>query len=94
MYAVTGRPGRLDAPQLVHRAAHLNAMAMTGQPGTELRLSVARNGRALLLWGLDHPEQFSESYSLWVAEAGPTGAFGGSRRLVGNGVPRGRGDAL
>ncbi|MDA0165048.1 hypothetical protein OM076_32565 [Solirubrobacter ginsenosidimutans] len=87
VYAVTGRLEALAPAQLVHRAAHLNAMAMTGQPGTELRLSVARNGRALLLWGLDHPEQFSESYSLWVAEAGPAGSFGRSRQLVGNGVP-------
>ena len=87
VYAVNGRLGALGPAQLVHRAAHLNQMAMTGQPGTELRLSVARNGRALLLWGLDHPEQFSESYSLWVAEAGTTGGFGRSRQLVGNGVP-------
>jgi hypothetical protein len=87
VYAVTGRLGALGPPQLVHRAAHLNSMAMTGQPGTELRLSVARNGRALLLWGLDHPEQFSEEYSLRTAEASSTGAFGRSRQLVGNGVP-------
>jgi hypothetical protein len=87
IYAVTGRLGALRPPQLVHRAAHLNAMAGTGEPGTELRLSVARNGRALLLWGLDHPQQFSESYSLWVAQAGRTGAFGRARQLVANGVP-------
>ena len=79
VYAVMGRVGRLGPPQLVQRAPHLNSSAMTGQPGTALRLAVAPNGRALLMWGLDRPEEHSDEYSVRVAEAGAARAV---RRLA------------
>jgi hypothetical protein len=87
VYAVTGRLGRLGPPQLVHRAPHLNSSAMTGQPGTDLELAVAPNGRALLIWGLDRPEEHSDEHSVRVAEAAPDAPFGASRQLVADGEP-------
>jgi hypothetical protein len=81
IYAVRGA-GR---PQLVQRAPKHVQLAMTGQPGTGLRLSVAANGRAALLWGVDRAE-FGE-YSVWAAEAPPDGRFKRPRRVSRDGEP-------
>ena len=64
--------------------ARLVPVAVTGQPGTELRLAVAPNGRAALLWGLDRD---GDRFSVWAAAAGPGGRFGTPRQVSGNGVP-------
>jgi hypothetical protein len=84
IYAVTGRDGRFGPAQLVHRAPHLSFQASSYGP---IRLAVAANGRALLLWGTDSRAEFPESWVLRTAEAPPDGPFGASRQVVSSGTP-------
>jgi hypothetical protein len=84
IYAVTGRDGRFDPPQLVHRAPHLSFQADSYGP---LRLALAPNGRALLEWGTDSRAEFPESWVIRTAEAPPDGPFGASRRIATSGEP-------
>jgi hypothetical protein len=89
IYAVTREPGApaFGRVQLVHRARFLNIEAFTDAPGTAIRLAVAPNGRALLIWGTDRGTEIEAGYSVRVAEAGPHGRFGASRRLAAGGEP-------
>jgi hypothetical protein len=81
IYAVRGG----SPPQLVQRAPRHVQIAMTGQRGTELRLSVAPNGRAALLWGVDRAE--FEEFSVWAADAAPGRPFRRPRRVSRDGEP-------
>ena len=58
---------------------HLSFQASSYGP---IRLAVAANGRALLLWGTDSRAEFPESWVLRTAEAPPDGPFGASRQVV------------
>ena len=90
IYAVIGHDGRFGRPQLVDRARHLNIAGSTTVP---IRLDLAPNGRALLLWGVDRPDTddtidpFTEDYLVRVAEASPHGRFGTPAQLTTNGCP-------
>ncbi|HWK27561.1 MAG TPA: hypothetical protein VNS09_13420 [Solirubrobacter sp.] len=88
IYAVTGRDGAFGPPQLVDRARHLNISASTQVP---IRLAVASNGRAALLWGTDRQDSdadsFTGTYLVRTAEAAPNGTFGRSRTLATAGLP-------
>jgi hypothetical protein len=88
VYAVTGRVGALGPPQRVDRARHLNLSASTRVP---VRLAVASNGRAALLWGTDRDEPdadpSTDAYIVRTASATPEGRFGRPRTLATAGLP-------
>jgi hypothetical protein len=79
IYAVRGRDRSFGRPQLVHRARHLNISA---DPRGPIRLAVAPNGRAALLWGTDSGAEFAGHCVVRIAKASPDGPFGRSRVLA------------
>lgn len=58
----------------------------TGEQAT-IRLAVAADGRALLLWGAEAAGYPRQRYEVRTAEAPPHRGFGRSRQLSGNGCP-------
>jgi hypothetical protein len=86
VYAVTREPGAsaFGRAQLVDRARHLNIGSDTA---TAIRLAVAANGRALLMWASDHSSRLGAGYAVRVAQATPRGRFAASRQLVAIGSP-------
>jgi len=88
IYAVTGRVGAFGPPQLVDRARHLNISASTDVP---IRLAVASNGRAALLWGTDRrdpdADPATDTYLVRTAQAAPDGRFARPRNLATAGLP-------
>lgn len=96
VYAVFGRGGRFGRAQRVDRAAHRNALELTGP---RVRLAVAPNGRALLMWATIASEDDQDQHAVRLAEASPTGRFGTPRQLSADGTPgdvaiRANGDTL
>lgn len=88
VYAVTGRVGAFGPPQLVDRARHRDISAWTDVP---IRLAVAANGRAALLWGTDRDDPdadpSTDTYIVRAATAAPDGAFAQPRTLSKAGLP-------
>jgi hypothetical protein len=86
IYAATRAPGarRFAAAALVHRAGTLNDFAFL-EPG--VRLAVAANGRALLMWRTETGRFPRSHHPVMLAEATPRGRFGHLRRLAGDGIP-------
>ncbi len=88
IYAVTGRVGTFGPPQVVDRARHLNISASTRVP---IRLAVASNGRAALLWGTDRrdpdADPSTDIYIVRTAEAAPDGPFAHPQTLANAGLP-------
>ena len=81
IYAVTRTRGGFGRPQLVHRARGVVLNNFTAGAQTSIRLAVAPNGRALLLWHTDAGTDPDGRYPLRVARARPHGRFGASRQL-------------
>jgi hypothetical protein len=88
IYAVTGRVGAFNPPQLVDRARHLNISASTRVP---IRLAVASDGRAALLWGTDRhdpdADASTDTYIVRIAKTAPDGPFARPRTLATAGLP-------
>ncbi|MDA0183208.1 hypothetical protein OJ997_23055 [Solirubrobacter phytolaccae] len=96
VYAVSGRAGRFGHAQRVDRAAHRNSMEFST---TQIRLAVAPNGRALLMWSTIANEDDQDRDTVRVAQAGTSGRFGKPRQLtddgtVGDVAIRSNGDTL
>ena len=89
VYAATRERGApaFGRARLVHRAKYLNITAYTEATETALRLAVAPNGRALLMWGTDRGSDIDAGYSVRVSEAAPRGHFAASGQLAGSGSP-------
>lgn len=84
VYAAFGRGGRFKPAQRVDRAKHLNISE--GTP-SQIRLAVAPNGRALLMWATTAGSDPDERTTVRVAEATRTGRFGKPRQLTEDGTP-------
>ena len=84
VYAVSGRDGRFGAAERVDRAKHLNIAEFTP---SEIRLAVAPNGRALLMWATAATSDEDDLRTVRMAEASRTGRFGKPRQLTSDGVP-------
>jgi hypothetical protein len=85
-YAVRGRGSTFGVPQIVRTAHYRNDQAFTSGTGTGIRLAVAPNGRALLMWGEDTNE-IDQEFQIRVAEAPPGAGFGSSLKLARVGDP-------
>jgi hypothetical protein len=83
VYAVTGRGRRFGRAQRVDRAKHLNIAEFSS---TEIRLAVAPNGRALLMWSTAATGDEDDRYTVRVAEAPRSGRFRTPRQLSSNGT--------
>jgi hypothetical protein len=82
VYAVTGRDGRFGRAQRVDRAKHLNIAEFSS---SEIRLAVAPNGRALLMWSTAATGDEDDRYTVRTAGASRSGHFGKPRQLSSNG---------
>ncbi len=81
VYAATRAPGGLFAPaQLVHRARAIIPDGVTTGEQATIRLSVAPDGRARLVWGAEAAGYPHARYETRTAQAPPRGPFGPSRR--------------
>ncbi|WP_028065027.1 hypothetical protein [Solirubrobacter soli] len=83
VYSVTGRDGRFDRPRLVDRAKHLDISEFGPAP---IRLAVAPNGRALLMWATARSGEVDDRRTVRIAEAGRDGHFGTPRQLSSDGT--------
>lgn len=84
IYAVSGRGGRFGTAERVDRAKHLNIAEFTS---SEIRLAVAPNGRAMLMWATTATSDEDEARTVRMAEASRTGRFSKPRQLSSNGTP-------
>jgi hypothetical protein len=81
VYAATRAPGGLFAPaQLVHRARAVIPDGVTTGEQAAIRLAVASDGRARLVWGAEAAGYPHPRYETRTAQAPPRGPFGPSRR--------------
>jgi hypothetical protein len=95
VYAVRGQGGRFGRAQRVDRAQHLNISERTP---SRVRLAVAPNGRALLMWQTTAGVE-ADGFTVRVAEAGRNGRFRTPRELTDDGTAgdvaiRSNGDTL
>jgi hypothetical protein len=86
VYAATRAPGARSfaAATLVHRAGARNDFAFL-EPG--IRLTVAPNGRALLMWRTETGRFPRSHHPVMLAEAAPLGRFSHLCRLARDGIP-------
>jgi hypothetical protein len=96
VYAVAGRDGRFERARLVDRAKHLNISEDSTSP---IRLAVAPNGRALLMWATATTADVDDRRTVRIADAGRDGRFRRPRQLskdghVGDVAIRGDGRTL
>jgi hypothetical protein len=86
VYAATRAPmaRSFAAATLVHRAGARNDFAFL-EPG--VRLTVAPNGRALLMWRTETGRFPRSHHPVMLAEAAPRGRFSHVRRLARDGIP-------
>ncbi|RKQ86117.1 hypothetical protein C8N24_4126 [Solirubrobacter pauli] len=84
IYAVSGRGARFSKARLVDRAKHLNIAESTP---SEIRLAVAPNGRAVLMWATTASGDLDDRTTVRLAEAGRDGRFGRPRQLTRDGTP-------
>jgi hypothetical protein len=88
VYAATRAPGGLFAPeQLVHRAPAVIPDGVTTGEQASIRLAVAPDGRAVLLWGAEAAGYPHPRYAVLTAQATARGRFGPARRLARDGYP-------
>ena len=86
IYAATRASGAREftPAALIHRSSGRNEFAFL-EPG--IRLAVAPNGRALLMWRAETGSWPRSHHPVRLAEAAPTKGFGPSRRLATDGIP-------